>query len=154
MTMKETEILEKFKKELQANLSTFIDEKPSKEDIIEVCKKTMIAYLEAEMFGGEVISVKTGWDKMTPTDKSMWFICNKLFPIIGKKARALYDDAYIEYYENLFEEEDKPPFNVKLPLIFHDNPKTVIITDVSIKLNTPIEYMEFKGIKTQLEENK
>jgi hypothetical protein len=66
------------------------------------------------------------WSDMNFKEKALWFICNKLFKIIGRSYRKLYQDYTLS---KLRISEDSLQF--KLPRWMESHPKSILICDIT-----------------------
>lgn len=150
MTDKSTQMVGTLKAEMEKALKPFVGRELETSDAIKnevsLATQRCLHNLNAQMHGGEVISCATMWERFTWKMKCKWFIVNKLIPSIGITARDQFRDAKTAWHEINNEHDEYFPLNIN-PL-FELNPKGVIQTDVSIKLNEPVEFI---GIKATIE---
>lgn len=115
---------------------------------IKLSTQNILAKMEANLCGYEVTEVKTLWDSWTLKEKANWFIKNKVFSFIAKKAKKQVDEINRVNYENA---EDDDWEYVKYPDWCVSTPKGIIKVNTKIKLAQPIKFITFEGLNLQLE---
>ena len=136
--------------ELKASLTKLVGEATTTEAIkneVSLATQKCLHNLNAQIHGGEVTSCGTMWERFSWKQKCRWFVVNKLVPSIGTKARDLDRDARTAWYENR-DPDDDDYFPLTIDPLFEYSPKSVIQTDVSMRL---VQTVEFIGVKVQLD---
>jgi hypothetical protein len=126
--------------------------KPTTKDDIKRSVSTMLANMEAELYGYETVDVKTLWESFSLKDKAKWVWYNKITSK-GAKIRKMVDEENqsnrAEALANMDEDsEDDPDYSyIQYPDLAMLSPKQVMRVTTKIKLNQPIEYI---GLSLQI----
>jgi hypothetical protein len=140
---------------LKAGLAKFISEQNNKTTRydVQLSVKKMMAQIEGDLHYGYKTDVRLLWETMTLKEKTLWFVANKVFPVIGDTVRSLTSNlnsarlsASVAEMEG---EYDEPDYEyVKLPVWAESNPKNTFSVVAKIKLAKPIEFV---SMSVQLE---
>lgn len=110
----------------------------------------MMANMEADIFGYKITECDVLWNTFDLGTKIKWLLYNVIVPSKGEAVRLAVDLRNAVAQRNA--EEDEFVEREKYPPYAEPNPKGVISIKCNIKLNKPIEFIEFKGVLAQLTE--
>lgn len=110
----------------------------------------MMAEMEADMLGYKITECDTLWNTFGVGTKAKWLYYNVVVPSKGQAVRLAVDLRNAIAQRDA--EDDEFVEREKYPPYAEPDPKGVISIKCNIKLNKPIEFIEFRGVLAQLTE--
>lgn len=159
---------EDIQQQLKELLSKFVGEKNNKSirERINLGTQKLLAKIEADLYGYEIERCDTMWNMFSLKQKAQWYWNNKITSK-GSTERARIDKlnkiAYNEYLKELedceeWEIDDCNYDSIKYPEWAESNPKSIIKTEVKLRINQPVKFievdLEFNGLEAQIGKNK
>jgi len=125
------------------------------EDQAKISIQKILSNMEADLFGYDIVKCDIMWNTMSLKEKAKWWYSNILFKFKGRKERSRIEQINQKRYQEALKEECGYEVFVdreKYPYWAEPNPKSILNTEIKIKPTQSIQFLEFNGILSLLDE--